>query len=66
MMVPCGLAWTNGEIDGAAELPFIFRGFVRKTRVPKKSVKVPKAAFDKVLGKLIKTKPTKRGNKASG
>ena len=35
----------------------------RKTgvaKMPKKSVKVPKAAFDKVLGKLITAKPQKR------
>jgi len=33
---------------------------LRKTKLPKKSVKVPKAVFDKVLGKLIKAKPQKR------
>jgi hypothetical protein len=33
---------------------------LRKTELPKVRVKVPKEAFDKVLGKLIKAKPVKR------
>ena len=50
-------------MDGRGKKPKTSKN-LRKTKLPKKSVKVPKAAFDKVLGKLIKAKPQQRGPKS--
>jgi hypothetical protein len=41
------------------------RGKSRKSQLPKVRVKVEKQAFDKVLGKLIQTKPQKRKQEVS-
>jgi hypothetical protein len=35
---------------------------IKKDQLPKVRVKVSKAAFDKVLGRLIKAEPQKRSN----